>query len=130
MKPRDYNLIILSAEHSDNTWQNNSHTTENLSTILSLLKLDYMPVYGQYKGKPENSFLVKVTDPISDTLHILEWLAFKVFNQESILIVDTQDKATLIFKDKHEESCGTWTEVTHPGASDHTKIGQRYFIAQ
>ena len=133
MKSRPYNLILLSAEREACTTEYNDLATQQLGALLYLLKLKHGPAQGRYEGRLENSYAVKLFPPLDDHLPMIRGIAFKVFHQDSILLVDTQDQAHLIFSDGKEEFIGKWAEVTLDGSlptGDWSKIGDRYFTVQ
>ncbi|MCI0558992.1 MAG: hypothetical protein MN733_10890 [Nitrososphaera sp.] len=127
-KPRPYNLVLLSAERSDVSDNQNAQRTQALLHTLIALGFDYQEAEGQYEGRVESSFAVKLYVPIEEELDKLKRIAFNVFLQDSILVVDTQDKATLLYNHGREEYLGDWIEI--PGSrhdEDWTRIGLRTF---
>lgn len=134
MKSRPYNLVILSAEKAGATSERNLQAMLRLAGMLSLWGYDYGRADGQYEGRPEKSFAVKVYSPVDDVLPWLKQIAFNVFEQDAILLVDTQDQASLLYKEGHEKFLGIWTDVTgltsqadYDKVGDYSKIGSRYF---
>lgn len=81
-------MIILSAELSTESNIENQNRTNHLEKLLSETGYVYQPAQGCYKGDKERSFIVYVPNQLDNTLNIFREIAFNVFNQESILIVD------------------------------------------
>ncbi|MCI0564675.1 MAG: hypothetical protein MN733_39915 [Nitrososphaera sp.] len=137
-KARPYNLVLLSAERSDVSDNQNAQRAQALLHTLIALGFDYQEAEGQYEGKEEKSFAVKLYPPIEEELDKLKRIAFNVFLQDSILVVDTQDRASLLYNDGHSDVYfGNWTELTGHQVvdaaakkEDFTRIGLRTFVVK
>ncbi|MCI0561561.1 MAG: hypothetical protein MN733_23990 [Nitrososphaera sp.] len=130
-KARPYNLVLLSAERSDLSDNQNAQRTQALLHTLIALGFDYQEAEGQYEGWVEKPFAVRLYAPIEDDLVKLKRIAFNVFLQDSILLVDTQDKASLLYNNGREQDLGNWVEI--PGSrhdEDWTRIGLRTFTVK
>jgi hypothetical protein len=89
-------LVIVSAELSDLSSLANDRRTSNLRDCLGELGLGFSRSLGVYKGKIEQSFVVRVT---SDSEHeLLKDMALKSFEQECILYRDSHGKAYLQYE--------------------------------
>ncbi|QGF20952.1 hypothetical protein MA13_gp08 [Pectobacterium phage MA13] len=84
-------LVVMSACQSALADLKNDSNTAELNRLLSY-SYHYGPAMGCYKGKLEDSFVVQVDD-FREVGHLVE-LAER-FKQESILLVDSRDKAFL-----------------------------------
>jgi hypothetical protein len=87
-------FVILSAERGSNNPMQNSVFTDELESILKSNGYAYKKVEGRYKNQKEESFVVILNR--SDSLTQLIRLASK-FDQESILLVNSDRKAELIY---------------------------------
>jgi hypothetical protein len=87
-------LIILSAEKSDNRPERNKQLTENLRGCLDDLNLDYDNATGLFNGIEEASFVVRPKN--DDEIELIRSYAFKSFKQDSILQVDKNNEAFLM----------------------------------
>lgn len=102
-------VIILSAEKSENRHEKNRQLTENLDACLSDCDFNYSRAIGVYEGSEESSFVVLPKN--EDELNTLKNLAFKSFGQESIFYQDANGKAYLLFSDNSEKSIGKLRQV-------------------
>ena len=83
--------------------------TRELKRQLETLNLKFKKIKGSYKGTVEPGYYVEFATPLQ--LAQIEILA-NYFDQESILIVDTQRRAILkCLKDGTTETIGTFTQV-------------------
>jgi len=135
MKTRPYNLVILSACRTENTVEENADNTRLLSDMLTAFRCHYASAIGQHNGELESSFVIKIYPPIEAGLKFIENLAFRFHyktRQESILLVDSQDEAVLIYADGSTQPLGRFKETPsqHVGTQDYTQIGDRYFTCE
>lgn len=103
-------VVILSAELDSNRFEKNRQLTENLNACLSDCNFKYSKGIGVYKGQEESSFIVLPKN--DDEINTLKDLAFKSFNQESILYQDANGKAYLIYNNGNEKSLGKLRQVS------------------
>lgn len=87
-------FIIMSAELSALSTEENAHRSEALSAWLDAKGWAHKPVIGSYKGSEEIAVVIPVTD--SEHEAALYRLA-KAYGQESVLYVDANRYATLIY---------------------------------
>lgn len=117
--------IFLSAELEGRT--DNPKRTEQLRSFLKRFKHDYTECLGVYKGSGELSFRVSNKPSIM----ALSMLAFKSFGQESILLVDTDNKATLLYSDGSKEDIGIFTKVdSEKNLDNYTIIGDDIYTTK
>ena len=138
MKPRPYNLVVLSACRTENTVEENANNTQHLHEMLTALGYQHTLTIGQYKGVRESSFVVKLYPPIEIPFSIIKMLAFSFHHktrQKSILLVDSQDEASLIYADGSTLPLGRFIEIINPtsqqlSTQNYTQIGDRYFTCR
>ena len=122
-------FVILSAELSHLTVEENNTRTNQLELMLN--KLGFKPVLmnGVYKGSSEISFFVPVTR--NDDIERLEFIAFDRFNQESILVQYSDGHSRLHYPN-HIEHIGKVREITKQEAfkrdayTFYPKLGKYY----
>lgn len=104
------NFTILSAELSTLSESENRQRTETLKHMLDDLNLEYIPAQGCYKGTTEQSFVVSTPDVI--TFNVVANFAFNNFAQESVLYVDGDKSAHLMYGTNFKnELLGTFNQV-------------------
>lgn len=120
-------VVLMSAELSTlNQTQNNDRTAE-LERLMLEKGLKFGPATGSYKGTLEKSFVI---DASEDILPVVDELARK-FGQESVLVVDENQKATLIFSDGKKEVLGQMMAVDHENAGENwTLVNGQYFTVK
>ena len=81
--------------------------------IMDATGLEYVQCMGSYRGIGERSYMVNIRYMTTgQDLRIVHQLA-KLYNQESILIIDSLGKATLRYMaDKPDEYVGTFIKVS------------------
>lgn len=118
---------FISAERFNLSKKENDRRTETLRKNLDNRGLSYDDVVGMYDGVEEKSFRVW-NFPEAEALALASHYA-----QESILVVDNDDNATVIFSDgNHRELLGKLREVSEVEARKHAGysiIDGKYFIA-
>ena len=102
-------VIILSAELSSNNKEENLRRTRLLGDILKDLKLSHSPSTGVYNGVSENSYVAIVKN--QEEINTLKDIAFKNFNQESILHQDANQESYLLFNNGDSKRVGRLEEV-------------------
>lgn len=103
-------VVILSAETGNATFEGNRQRTENLEACLNDLNLTFKRGTGVYKGTQETSFVVIVNNETD--IQVLKDFAFKSFAQDSILHVDSNQEAVLIYNDGTREQLGRLEQVS------------------
>ena len=101
-------IVILSAELKSLEKHVNYGRTQNLKRLLDSKKYNYVEALGSYKGSQEKSFVVDASEDIIQQLRSLA----DFFKQESILVVDELQKATLIYCNGKKESIGEMISVS------------------
>lgn len=106
-------MVIISAELSTNSKYWNRVNTDDLRMRLKMGSLgksyQFIEAKGVYKGTKEKSFIVKV-----ENQYDLIWVTnlAKMFNQESILYVDSRNNASLYYiESKTREKLGIFHKV-------------------
>ena len=126
----NYNqFVLISAELSHLTLEENNTRTNQLE--LMLRHSGFKPVFmvGRYKGDQENSFFVPVTR--ADDIERLEFIAFDRFQQESILVQYSDGHSRLHYPN-HVEHIGKVREITKQEAfkrdcyTFYPKLGKYY----
>ena len=134
--------VIFSVYNGNRSEKENGAQHEKVKRRLDLLEAAYTEVIGSYKGEIEKGFLFQSTD-IARFLNAL-FLAFnyaKENGQESVLTVNSDDTATLVFIDANEgddeairrEKIGVFKRF-HGDLSalpdSWTKIGEDYYVVE
>ena len=121
--------VVLSAELSTLTAEQNAERSGKLRKYLGDTCLDFDVAEGCYKGVKETAFVVQVK-----TFEVVPLLLETAaeYGQESILLVDSRDKAYLLFAEGTEIiPLGKVQESTAEPASaivsGYTKLGKRYY---
>lgn len=98
-------LVILSAERVEHDRRENRRRTRKLEKRLLSNNFNIMPALGMYKGVSERSIVVL-------TKHFEEMLDVAGdYQQESILVVNEHNSASLIYHDGRSENLGTFVEI-------------------
>jgi len=108
-KKHNQQVIILSAELSDLSNEENKSRTLTLDSWLRDLGLNFTQVQGCYKGSSEESFLVVIRE--SDCIETLKGFAFKQFNQDSVLYQDTSGLCYLEYENGISNKIGRFEQV-------------------
>ena len=126
----NYNqFVLLSAELSHLTLEENNTRTNQLELMLKHSGFKPVLMKGVYKGSSEISFFVPVTR--NDDIERLEFIAFDRFQQESILVQYSDGHSRLHYPN-HVEYIGKIREVTRPQAFEsdcytfYPKLGKYY----
>lgn len=120
--------VILSAEQASNRVEKNRQLTENLRNCLIDCNFNFKEAQGVYKNDFEDSFVVIVKNQAD--IDTLKDFAFKNFNQESILHVDSNQEAYLVYPDK-EERLGILEQVSKEVAESrdsYTVLHGKYYV--
>lgn len=122
-------VVILSAETKTESTESNNRRTNNLEACLGDLNLAARRATGVYNGTQETSFVVLINDQTD--IDTLKDFAFKSFGQESILHVDSNQEAVLIFNDGKTEGLGRLEQVSKEiatGRDNYTIMGDSYYV--
>lgn len=85
--------IIISAEKSENRPERNKQLTENLRGNLSDCGIEFADATGLFNGVEESSLIVKPKN--EEEALLVRTMAFKSFNQDSILYINQSNEAFL-----------------------------------
>ena len=122
-------FVILSAELSHLTLDENNTRTNQLKLMLTKLGFNPVEMVGCYKGSSETSFFVP-TERVDD-IERLEFIAFDRFQQESILVQYSDGHSRLHYPN-HVEHIGKVREITKQEAfkrdcyTFYPKLGKYY----
>ena len=128
-------FVIVSAEKTTNTPAENDRQTMQLLDFLERTELEFTKVHGMYQGIREDSFLVILPDNENharDHAIGLLWDEAERLKQESILLVQSDGRARLIFADE-SQYLGMWHNVSEVEAKAHgayTQIGELFYVAK
>lgn len=123
---------FISAERKELPFNRNAYRTVDLLNRIEdrfSLLTEVRQAEGCYFGTNEISYEVKARSTYE--LAYLKFLAFNRYQQESILQVDGENRATLIYHDGTTESVGRWTRTSEVIAKQQdcwTRINGMYFI--
>ena len=122
-------FIILSAEQSGLSKDQNNAETTKLEFIISSMGLDYEKVHGKYNEVEEESFIIY--DPKYEYIKVLRNIAFYEFNQECVLI-NNDGGLYLDYSSGKVEHYNNFTEVLEIQAKHnklgYSRIGDKYYI--
>ena len=122
-------FVLLSAELSHLTPQENEIRTNQLQLMLTKLGFKPTEMIGRYKSDQETSFFVPITRV--DDIERLEFIAFDRFGQESILVQYSDGHSRLHYPN-HIEHIGKVREITKQEAfkrdayTFYPKLGKYY----
>lgn len=107
-------FALFSAFTTTQSKETNEARTQFLARQLNALGVDWSNVTGSYKGAEEVSFLALLPggDGSDEFWRILKLL--KAYEQESLLYVDGQRCATLVYADGHSVKVGRFFAVPEP----------------
>ena len=88
-------VVILSAERSENTFEGNRQRTETLKAILQDINVEFSEATGVFENGPEEQTIVAIIKDDAE-LEAIKDFAFKSFNQDAILHQDANQEAYLI----------------------------------
>ena len=122
-------VVILSAFQKNlDIAKNVAHSTD-LRAFLDNYDMTYKHAIGVYKGDSETSFVVIVEN--EEQINKLRTVAFKQYNQESILLQDSNQLARLEFSDGTTVELGKLVETTSQIAKQkdaYTFVDGKYYI--
>ena len=122
-------FVLLSAELSHLTLEENEIRTNQLQLMLTKLGFKPVEMIGRYKSDQETSFFVPITR--NDDIERLEFIAFDRFGQESILVQYSDGHSRLHYPN-HIEHIGKVREITRQEAfkrdayTFYPKLGKYY----
>jgi len=122
-------FVLLSAELSHLTPQENEIRTNQLQLMLTKLGFKPTEMIGRYEGDQETSFFVPITRV--DDIERLEFIAFDRFQQESILVQYSDGHSRLHYPN-YIEHIGKVREITKQEAfkrdayTFYPKLGKYY----
>ena len=127
-------FFILSAETDIHTTNENAYRTGMLNRQLRAAGLATAKCRGVYKGRAEKSILVIDETPnVDDCFNIVLRLA-ATYAQETVLAVDANRNANLVFTDESRGSqwIGRFITVTEDvaKAGDYTERAGRYYVCR
>ena len=124
-------IIILSAELKENRYEKNRQFTENLANCLDDCNFNYKRGEGRYKNNDESIFIVKVSKELE--IETLKDFAFKSFNQESILHIDSNNESYLYYGNGNTEQLGRLEQVSKSEAlhyDNYTILNNKYYVSR
>lgn len=117
-------VILISAELSSLSKEANHSRTVGLEAILSWKGYKFSKALGSYKGSLETSFVVDASEDIVNNLMDIA----KTASQESILVVNEDRKATLLYCNGKSEVLGEMIHIEPSEAIDsYTLVNGNYF---
>lgn len=122
--------VILSAELTSNREERNRQLTENLKNCLIDCNFKFSQAERYYKSEPETSFVVLVNN--DSEIELLKDFAFKNFKQESVLYVDSNQQAYVMFPSE-EKRLGKFIQVSEHEAKkqdNYTVLHGKYYLAK
>jgi hypothetical protein len=121
-------VVILSAELSSLTAQENSIRTSNLEECLKDLSITNNKGQGVYRGSSEDCFVCLPKDLTE--YYTLKQLALRSFGQECILVQGTNGESSLVYNDDTIEQIGKLRKTTKIKAmkeNSYTILNNNYY---
>ncbi len=118
--------IIFSVFRSETSVMQNEINLHKTRKLLDYHGIDYTEVLGCYKGSKEQSLRVPMA-----ALEVIKAIANK-FNQESVLLVDSENRVSLLFQNNESMGLGMLKEITEFEALNSeawSLIGNTYYKA-
>lgn len=113
--------LIMSATESDRAIEYTAYDNKLLGLYLDGLGVRFSPGFGSYHGSTEHIFAVEVTN--RDQYNAILDFVFEIFNQESVLVIDENLHAHLVFSDSNRKEMGMLTKVdSSEGLTDYTCV--------
>jgi len=112
-------FFLFSASHYDESAERNQVATEHVRSRLAANGIGYKEVVGVYQREREKRFLVH-----GDHSVFVMFVAFDLYNQESVLYVRADRTANLIYQSGKTEEVGVWQQVSPQEAFYHTSYTQ------
>ena len=109
-------VIILSAENDNNSYEKNRQLTLNLAGCLKDCNLQFRHLNIINNGNEKDGFVVIINNEIE--YNTVKDLAFKNFNQENIFYQDSNQEGYILNKYKSVEQEGRLKEVSNKNLKD------------
>lgn len=117
-------VVLISAELSNLSKETNMSRTVGLEAVLSWKGYKFTKALGSYKGSQETSFVVDASEDIVNNLLEIA----KTASQESILVVNEDRKASLLYPSGKSEFLGEMIHIEPSEAIDsYTLVNGNYF---
>jgi hypothetical protein len=119
-------FIIFSVFRTENSNMQNEVNLHKTKRLLDYYNIDYTEVLGCYKGSTEQSLRVPMA-----ALGVIKAIAGK-YNQESILLVDAENRVSLLFQNGETMDLGRLQEISEAEAFNSeawSLIGNKYYKA-
>jgi hypothetical protein len=123
-------IMIVSAELSTLSSSENSIRTDLFADMIAGLNIEAYEATGFYKGTQENSFICIINN--NEDQNVVAQIALNNFDQESVLIQDSNGQAYLEFQDSKTLELGRLTQVDKSVAIEsdcYTEINNKYYLA-
>ena len=121
-------FAVLSAELAGEPSAFNAQATAELQDDLERHGLRFVSILGSYKGAEENSFVALLSSVLD--WHVVQALG-RIYDQESVLLVNADRSAALHYADGRVEGIGQWTAVDSVAGLDswtRDALGQHYSV--
>lgn len=100
-------IIVFSAEDENKSKKNNGLATQRLEELLNNMQIPFKKVVGSYNGSLEYSFVTH-----AQYLPDLRYIVYGLFEQESILHIDKDNKCKLLSDELKDQELGTLHKVS------------------
>jgi hypothetical protein len=104
-------VIILTAESKNNTFEGNRQRTENLKGCLQDINISFNTATGVFNNGAEETSIVAIVKNEADIQAVSDF-AFKNFDQDAVLHQDANQEARLLNKDGTILALGRLQQVT------------------
>jgi len=122
--------IIFSADHID--CKENDLMNDIAENFLTNSGLSFKKAVGHYTYDNGSSITEKtfIVD-IPKNLELIIGIIFKMFSQESVLVIDSGNNADLVYSTGGKLSLGAWTEVKDiKNEKAYTLVNNKYYVAK
>jgi hypothetical protein len=127
-------IFFLSGARDSLTEKESQDRTTSLRYLLGDTGADVVACNGSYKGKAEPSLLVVARGDSAEGMRVLLLSFASLYEQESILAVDANRQARLVFTDGREDvPLGAFKPVSkaHAMRADaYTEFGGSYYVCE
>lgn len=93
--------VFMSVEQKNLSQDENDHNSARTYALLKSLGADVTPILGKWNGREEKSLMI--IQPTGLLMVMLPMLA-KKFNQESVMLVSTQNRVNLVYSEEGKAS--------------------------
>lgn len=119
MKTSTLHMIVFSVFRQDQNTQVNFRNHMLVSELLHADLLSFKELVGSYKGTLENSYMVFIPfERLPLAMEKIRKIAER-YGQESMLYIDNENKAELLYLNGHVEKLGRFTSVPREEALKH-----------